>query len=73
MSEDEMTGQHHRCNEHELEQTLGNGEGQGTLKSRLQHHSSKASILRLSAFFTERGPLEKGMASHFSILALRTP
>ena len=22
---------------------------------------------------TERGPLEKGMASHFSILALRTP
>ena len=26
--------------------------GQGTLKSRLQHHSSKASILRRSAFFT---------------------
>ena len=25
---------------------------QGTLKSRLQHHSSKASILRRSAFFT---------------------
>ena len=25
---------------------------QGTLKSRLQHHSSKASILRCSAFFT---------------------
>ena len=25
---------------------------QGTLKSLLQHHSSKASILRLSAFFT---------------------
>ena len=25
---------------------------QGTLKSRLQHHSSKASILRHSAFFT---------------------
>ena len=25
---------------------------QGTLKSRLQHHSSKASIFRLSAFFT---------------------
>ena len=22
---------------------------------------------------TERGPLEKGMANHFSILALRTP
>ena len=25
---------------------------QGTLKNLLQHHSSKASILRLSAFFT---------------------
>ena len=25
---------------------------QGTLKSLLQHHSSKASILRCSAFFT---------------------
>jgi len=27
---------------------------QGTLKSLLQHHSSKASILRCSAFFTEK-------------------
>jgi len=41
---------------------------QGTLKSLLQHHSSKASIL-----LTECGSLEKGMANHFSILALRTP
>ena len=31
---------------------------QGTLKSLLQHHSSKASILRRSAFFTVQ-PLEK--------------
>ena len=29
---------------------------QGTLKSLLQHHSSKASILRLSAFFTVQFP-----------------
>ena len=42
---------------------------QGTLKSLLHHHSSKASILLM----TECGPLEKGMANHFSILALRTP
>ena len=28
--------------------------GQGTLKSLLQHHSSKASILRCSAFFTNQ-------------------
>jgi len=27
---------------------------QGTLKSLLQHHSSKASILRCSAFFTDQ-------------------
>ena len=31
VSEDEMAGQHHRCNEHELGQTLGEGEGQGGL------------------------------------------
>ena len=28
MSEDEMAGLNHRCNEHELRQTLGDGEGQ---------------------------------------------
>ena len=26
-----MTGQHHQCNEHELGQTPGDGEGQGGL------------------------------------------
>ena len=30
-SEDEMAGWHHQCNEHELGQTLGDGEGQGGL------------------------------------------
>ena len=29
VSEDEMAGQHHQCNKHELEQTLGHGKGQG--------------------------------------------
>ena len=28
MSDDEMAGQHHQCNEHELGQTLGEGKGQ---------------------------------------------
>ena len=28
MSEDEMAGQHHQCNGHELRQTSGDGEGQ---------------------------------------------
>ena len=31
MTEDEMARWHHRVNGHEFEQTLGNGEGQGTL------------------------------------------
>ena len=31
MTEDEMVRWHHRVNGHEFEQTLGNGEGQGTL------------------------------------------
>ena len=30
-SEDEMARGHHRCNGHELGQTLGDGEGQGGL------------------------------------------
>ena len=31
MTEDEIVGQHHRLNGHEFEQTLGDGEGQGSL------------------------------------------
>ena len=31
VSEDEMSGWHHRCNGHELQQTSGDGEGQGSL------------------------------------------
>ena len=31
VSEDEMAGWHHRCNGHELGQTLGDDEGQGGL------------------------------------------
>ena len=81
---------------------------QGTLKSLLQHHSSKASVLQCSAFFIiqllrsymttgktialtrctfvgkamqetqvrslgREDPLEKGMATHSSILAWRIP
>ena len=30
-SQSEMAGQHHQCNEHELGQTPGDGEGQGGL------------------------------------------
>ena len=31
MTEDEMVGWHHRLDEHEFEQTLGVGNGQGSL------------------------------------------
>ena len=31
MTEDEMVGWHHHLNGHESEQTLGDGEGQGSL------------------------------------------
>ena len=31
MTEDEMVGWHHRLNEHEFEQALGVGDGQGGL------------------------------------------
>ena len=30
MTEDEMVGWHHQLNGHEFEQTLGDGEGQGS-------------------------------------------
>ena len=32
MTKDEMVGWHHRLNGHEFEQTLVDGEGQGTLE-----------------------------------------
>ena len=31
MTDDEMVGWHHQLTRHEFEQTLGDGEGQGTL------------------------------------------
>ena len=31
VTEDEMVGWHYRLNDHEFEQALGNGEGQGNL------------------------------------------
>ena len=49
---------------------------QGTLKSLLQHHSSKASILRCSAFFTVQllhPYIGEGNGNHSSVLAWRIP
>ena len=48
---------------------------QGTLKSLLQHYSSKASILQCSAFFIVQlsHSSDKAMAPHSSVLAWRIP
>ena len=37
MTEDEMVGWHHRLDGHEFEQTLGNGDGWGSLGQRIGH------------------------------------
>ena len=41
MTEDEMVGQHHQFNGHEFEQTLGDGEGQGSLACCVVHGVAK--------------------------------
>ena len=40
MTEDEMVGWHHQFNQHELEQTLGDGERQGREPDLLQSMGS---------------------------------
>ena len=76
MTEDEMAGWHHRLNGHEFEQTLGDGEGQGSLvcyspwghkeldtTEQLNHNMIPPSMC-LS---------EKAMAPHSSTLAWKIP
>ena len=73
VSEDEMAGWHHRCNEHEFGQILGDGEGQGSLAccSPWGHkESDMAGGLNSSKFWW---PLEKAMATHSSTLAWKIP
>ena len=56
MTKNEMAGWHHRLNAHEFEQTLGDGEGQGSLAccSPRQHavHGVAKSRIRLSVCTT---------------------
>ena len=42
VSEDETAGRHHRCNEHELGQILGDGEGQTGKPGMLQSMGSQS-------------------------------
>ena len=59
MTEDEMVEWHHRLSGHEFAQTLGDGEGQGSLaaavhgvaKNQTQLNNNNVSVL-LSQFFT---------------------
>ena len=46
MTEDEMVGWHHQCNEHEFEQAPGVGDGQGSLRAAV--HGIAKSQTRLS-------------------------
>ena len=45
MSEREMAEWHHQCNEHELGQTLGDGERQGGLASCSQYLGSQSNMI----------------------------
>ena len=42
MTEDEMVGWHHRLDGHEFEQTLGDSEGQGSLRHAEVHGVTKS-------------------------------
>ena len=48
MTEDEMIGWHHQLNGHEFEQSLGDGEGQGSLVCFYSVHRVTESQTRLS-------------------------
>ena len=45
VTEDEMTGWHHRLNGHDCEQTLGDGEGQGSLACCSPWHREELDII----------------------------
>ena len=53
MKEDEMVGWHHRLDEHEFEQALGVGEGQGSLV-----FCSPAAAKSLQLFLTLCDPMD---------------
>ena len=67
--EDEMAGWHHRCNGHELGQTLGDGEGQGGRVCCSPWGHEELDVTKRLYFHA----LEKEMATHSSDLAWRIP
>ena len=48
MTEDELVGWHHQLNDHESEQTLGDGDGQGGLCAAVHGHKETDATERLN-------------------------
>ena len=65
-----MAGWHHQCNEHELGQTLGDGEGFPSGSAGKKSACNRETWIRSLGW---EDSLEKGMATHSSILAWRIP
>ena len=65
ISENEMAGRHHQCNEHELGQTLGDGEGFPSGSAGKKSACNRETWIRSLGW---EDSLEKGMATHSSIL-----
>ena len=68
-----MVGWHHRLNGHEFEQTLGDGEGQESLVCYSPWGRWESDMTERLHFTFHFHALEKEMATHSSVLALRIP
>ena len=83
MTKNEMVGWHHQLNEHEFEQALGVGDGQGSLvccspwvpdlASGWFHSKTVSFPTFLGGSLGGEDLLEEGMTTHSSILACRIP
>ena len=60
-----MAGQHHQCNEHELEQILGDGEGQGGFGGWLQSMVSQRAGHDWVTEQQQQTPLTSSYSFHF--------
>ena len=72
MTEDEMAGWHHRFDGHEFEQTLGVGDGQGSLvccSPWKNHTTGKTKTIGKTIALTRRTFLDKVMSLLFNMLS----
>ena len=68
MTEDEMVGWHHRLNEHECEQTLGDGERQGSLACAVHGVTKSQTLLSNQTEERERVLKELGEVSKDQVM-----